>query len=572
MGAVLSDQLTFRGLSWVLRLCCQARGVQELPAEIVGQIHYLNNPRTTRRQQLTNTTTTPVPEHSGPRGDPTKPPPTDIFTKVPTEIRMQIFAAWLPAKDVVVKPSCGSNIQPKDPKRKPKRNKTSDMMIVCNKIKDEMIACCYEERTFAIHIHEGLTTGGVEACDAGRQPLQYQTSYVDDRFTRFSDNDEFGFKRLRKIEITFFPTSEDARFTTINTYFMSRALAGLFKRGGEKKKNRIVLIVFKFAKGESAQDTSDRRSIMAREHRWWDPDNNGPRSTALGFMSDIELVLRPFAILEKVHNVRVELPPGAESHAATVQFVSTLVARMTGSMFAGGSATDYDLHDQAEQYVTGKRDQLEAEILEKRHGKNGKNIPSLSEDDFMEADEGQRRERPLAFLNKSAREIAQEEEDLTELRDGLKPIRSSEVSSDERSNTSSRIAELRNRVLSGPGRRLGSSPDTADGAARRRLAVQPPASSLSRAAAMKDFREQNGIGSSEDTATPNARPIMPEDVVPHHPRASLSSPVNRESAAPSSLENRMPEFGYYGSQLEGVEDEAELPGQEGDPDMFDPWG
>lgn len=359
-----------------------------LPVEVTNQIHDINNSRPDRQQLPTITHAGAPPVPIGSRGDPYKPPPGDTFTKkLPIEIRKQILTAWLPAKDVAVKPLCSSDPPlSKDAKRKAKRNKTSDMMTVCKKIKDEMVTCCYEERTFAIHVHEGLNTGGVEAFDAGRQPLQYHSnSHVDDRFPRFGDEDEFGFKKLKKIEITFFPTAEDTHFTTINTYYMCKALAGLLERSGGKE-DRIVSIMFKFAKGQSTTDNSDRRSIIARETRWWDSDNDKPRSTALGHMSDIELVLRPFSIFDNIHNVDVELPPGADSHPDTMQFVLTLINRMTGSTLLGDSSDTFGIHDHAEAYMECKREQLQTEIFEQKHGNKANRVPDISEKEFTEDD------------------------------------------------------------------------------------------------------------------------------------------------------------------------------------------
>jgi hypothetical protein len=196
-----------------------------------------------------------------------------MLFKLPAELRRKIFAEYLPAKDKIIEPVCTKAREiARDLKRKPKHNTTSDLLVLNKKLKDEITLCVYAERVFAIHVHEGIHTGGIEFLDSGRQPLQYKEADTDDRFARFDTGKEFSFHELKKIEVTIFPPTEDSRHSALNTYYMNHALARMLERGGEN--GAIVSLTINFAsqpEGE-AHNQHSRRGIMRGEHWWWDPE------------------------------------------------------------------------------------------------------------------------------------------------------------------------------------------------------------------------------------------------------------------------------------------------------------
>jgi hypothetical protein len=206
------------------------------------------------------------------------PPPSGrcpLLEQVPCELRRVIFAEWLPAKDVVIEPTCREGrAVARDAKRKPCRNKTSDLLTLNKTIKEDMTRCVYAERIFAIHVHEGINTGGIEFLDADRQPLQYKDDdgTGDDRFARFSDRKEFGFHELKKIKITIFPATESSRHSALNTYYMNKALACMLERSGADRDIVSLTISFASQPEQKKEDQHSRRDIMRGEHWWWDPE------------------------------------------------------------------------------------------------------------------------------------------------------------------------------------------------------------------------------------------------------------------------------------------------------------
>ena len=149
--------------------------------------------------------------------------------KLPTEIRKAIFAESLPVKDILIQPECNDHLikksVDKDGKVMPKRNRASDLMTINHIIKDEIALVLYEERNFAIHVHEGIRDGGIEFLNVGRQPLQYQDNLSDSRFTKFTCDGDFGFHRLKRIHITVYP-SEDVESAGLKSFSVGRPQKG----------------------------------------------------------------------------------------------------------------------------------------------------------------------------------------------------------------------------------------------------------------------------------------------------------------------------------------------------------
>lgn len=285
-------------------------------------------------------TSSDVEEPKGPRGDPSSPPSNgkSPFLGLPAELRRAIFANSIVSKRTV-KPRCESDrASASTSEQPPKHNRTSDLMMLCKKVKDEVATTVYQERTFEIHVHEGVWAGGIEVLDAGRQLLQYMSEDfgIESRFVRFGDGDEFGFDRLKKINIIIYPKTNTRaeRHTTMNTYFMNEALAHMLERGCEKDSDRITSINISFsspARTHATQQAAGRLNIMRNEVHWWDPSKAQPLSTEIHGMSDIEIILRPFSILRRVHNVEIKLPPKVNADSKTLEFVEDLKAVMVAT-------------------------------------------------------------------------------------------------------------------------------------------------------------------------------------------------------------------------------------------------
>ncbi|KAK4539750.1 hypothetical protein LTR36_010403 [Oleoguttula mirabilis] len=307
------------------------------------------------------------------------------FMALPSELRRSIFATSLSERETVVLPTCNDEHQPKqaaDETAKPPRNRTSDLMVINMVICREIATVVYEERTFTIHVHEGIKNGGIEFLNVGRQPLQYKDNISDRRFVKFRQGEDFGFDRLKKIRIDIYPSDEDNRLISMNTYYMNLALVALLERadGDDKKKmNRITSLTICFvSKRAGGAEKQGRRVIMNAETYWWDAVSNTPRMTSIHETSNVELVLLPFSRLRS-HNVRIELPPKLNSHAGTLAFVNRLENTIKGSTLADM------MDDRFQHLLEAGREAYDEHVTKTLYGnKKYRHVPKLSEADMQE--------------------------------------------------------------------------------------------------------------------------------------------------------------------------------------------
>jgi hypothetical protein len=295
---------------------------------------------------------------STPPGDGSCP----FIDKLPAEIRRKILIDGLnvlPSRNLPIYPVCGGD--PGGPSNRHQRpNALVDLMLLNKKIRDEIAEAVYEERTFAIHVHPGFQDAGIEFLHVGRQPLQYLDHIGDGRFTKFRTGEMFGFCRLKKIEIHIFPEDGVFQHSAINTYFMNIALVRLLTRNSEKEFDRITSIRIVFQESDPFKPTA--------VSSWWDTVKDRPRETSIHGISDVELVLRPFALLTHVHQVDVQLPEHVDRHVRSVKFVESLVHCMTATTLQGTFNSDA-----LEMKIEGARFALEDHIRRKLYG-SGRHI------------------------------------------------------------------------------------------------------------------------------------------------------------------------------------------------------
>lgn len=318
------------------------------------------------------------------------PPATGAspFMKLPAELRRMILAESLPARDEVFDPLCDdkeADVKKKarlgDASRKIDKNAhtTPNLMTICRQLCAEMTEVVYNERTFLIHVHEGLNAGGVEILNAGRQPLQYQDCTADDRFTKFKRGEEYGFQRMKKLIIQIFPTSETGdRHVAINTHFMNLALCRHLERPNDEKE-RITTIKIEFAKRDasSAAELTSRAAILRHEKPW--KDVSGPRCSSIHNVSDTELALRPFAILTRCHSASIELPSYLADDKHLTAFVNNLEQSMTSK--TGTLMPD----DHLEHNIERLREEMEYHIRFVLHGKDTSEfVPKLTDKEVAE--------------------------------------------------------------------------------------------------------------------------------------------------------------------------------------------
>ena len=301
---------------------------------------------------------------------------------LPAELRRTIFADSLPSKHDLIHPRC-DNEENRASSHSPGflgRNRTTDLMTLNKQIKEEIAEVIYEERTFVIRVHEGLRHGGIEFLNAGRQPLHYQDSISDGRFWKFSDKEEeFGFRRLKKIRVQIFPSLEEScQHAALNTYFMSLALVRLLERNCAKKKDRITNLTIEFMKTKANGNEQGRAAIQRAEHYWWDPNKDKPRETSIHGLPNIELVLRPFANLTDCHAVNIEMPDHIHNYARIAVFVRDLKASMKSSY--GTTFADDDL----ERKIESARWAMEEHVYSMKYGVNHRRVEDLSETEAQE--------------------------------------------------------------------------------------------------------------------------------------------------------------------------------------------
>ncbi|EME82630.1 uncharacterized protein MYCFIDRAFT_174200 [Pseudocercospora fijiensis CIRAD86] len=354
--------------------------ISGLPDELQDCIFaYIKLPASQRASAL-------IPRTANAATDPSIPPANGrcVFIQLPKELLAAVLGIELLSKNSIIKPTCGEDLR-KDPTRTPKRNRTSDFMVLNKEIKRLVTYMIYKERRFEIHVHQGVNTAGIEFLDVGRQPLHYQLDTGDARFERFTERGDFEFGQLKKIDIKIFQSEEDVRdkITISNTYFIHQALCQLLERNNEDEKDRIVSIRISFEGPHPGAQTSTtgRAQIMANEYYWWHPDQKKPRSTCLQGLSDIELVLRPFSRLSKVHNVDVELPKGVAGHAPTIQFKNDLIRSMT----CKDNGYSLPAHDILEAQMQGPRIAAENFSRYKKYGgKPGNDVADIAADELFD--------------------------------------------------------------------------------------------------------------------------------------------------------------------------------------------
>jgi hypothetical protein len=311
------------------------------------------------------------------------PPTTCALMKLPSELRRQIFAHWIPDPDAVHFPRCEDD--EKSRKRKwgeYERPSTLDLMVLNKRICGEIAEVIYEERWFVVHVHEGLTNGGIEFLHAGRQPLQFRDCSYDNRFTKFTKDSDFGFDRIKKVIIKIFPDPNDAcRHTAINTHYMIYSLCALLQRSSEDKNARINTLTIEFPKGKPTEAGAlvGRRAIQRAEDYWWDGDKDKPLATSIHNISNIELVLRPFANLTGCQSVQIKLPPKVAQHMPTTCFVSKLEASMTSD------EVTLQVNDELEMNVERAREAMEDYVKFILRGKEKQEMERMAMEECMEA-------------------------------------------------------------------------------------------------------------------------------------------------------------------------------------------
>ncbi|KAK3075182.1 hypothetical protein LTR53_001713 [Teratosphaeriaceae sp. CCFEE 6253] len=304
---------------------------------------------------------------------------------LPAEVRRAIFAYSLVARDVTFPPTCGRDdhiVRPltKDGKPKPPmHNRASTLMCLNRTTLEDIATVLYEERYFVLHVHEGLRHGGIELLDSGRQKLQYREEVFEDtRFARFIHGEAFGFCRLKKIKIIIYPPADDEpgrRHMQINSFFMIWALCQLLRNG--ELAHRLTYISIEFEpRGWVSLDADDYL---------WDPMLQAPTLTSIQFLPNIELLLRPFAILRS-HNVEIHLPDQLRDHEPSKDFAARLKRRMLSTRTNLGDYDDDLMNEDYAHNIRGLSGDFLRYVNDALHGK-GHRVDGLGAGELWENDD-----------------------------------------------------------------------------------------------------------------------------------------------------------------------------------------
>ncbi|KAH0269767.1 hypothetical protein KCU91_g8484, partial [Aureobasidium melanogenum] len=250
-----------------------------------------------------------------------------------------------------------------------------DALVLCKQIASEILVMLYEERTFALNVYEGISDGGIEFLNSGRQRLQYRENFTQVRFKRFEGPDDpFGFSRIKRLVVRIYPATEAAseqknsRHNVMHTHFMIRALVKLLKHDGSFGLNRLQM---RFV---------EPRSHLWRPYPWQNTTDFSLRSSSIHGISNIEVILRGLLELRQVQTAVCELPPSLYRDSTLCDFIDRLLGVITNKLHPG------TMDDEIAIKIEGARDMLDDWIHSSMFSTaTSKAMPALLKDsDFNE--------------------------------------------------------------------------------------------------------------------------------------------------------------------------------------------
>ncbi|RMY45381.1 hypothetical protein D0865_09951 [Hortaea werneckii] len=348
---------------------------------------------------------------------PAETPPPDgkcPFMTLPTELRRAIFAESLPARDVTIPVRCEDDDNGAHKKKKNSqadsasrgnhaavrpittttttsspfsssssslystlssakgtRPRTLDLLTLNRALCAELTELLYTEREFAVHVHEGFHSGGIEFLNSGRQPLQYY-GYVD-------EEDEDDGCLLERAEGT--GKGRENRITRLRVEVADRREGKPEDEDEDDEENN--------SNSNSNSHPPASSSFDSSRWWWWDPHRSRPRETTFHGISNLQLVLLPFSRL-RAHHVEILLPPSCAtqlaSDPATCSFLRRLEGKTTGSSSSSSAAAAVGLDDLQDGNVLRNLEKArfayEAFVFRVKFGGKGEEVALLGEGDW----------------------------------------------------------------------------------------------------------------------------------------------------------------------------------------------
>lgn len=253
-------------------------------------------------------------------------PPLDgscPFLGLPPETRREILKDLLPAKGSVIYPYATGN----------PKSRTCDLLVLNRQLRDELSEVLYEERTFAINVHEGVYHGGVEFLNSGVQRLQYANGFSTTTFKRF-EGGFFSFKRIKRLQVNIMPSKDQKskmnRHDPMLTYFMIVTMLDLLRKENHGKTSLTYLdICFKERTPHDGYSHDTAIAQYSNDTKcWWNFKTGLPSETSIYGVSNVELILRAFHRLDNVHNVNITIPWPLNKHLQVESFVRHTISHL----------------------------------------------------------------------------------------------------------------------------------------------------------------------------------------------------------------------------------------------------
>ncbi|KAL2351498.1 hypothetical protein BJ546DRAFT_271533 [Cryomyces antarcticus] len=354
-------------------------GGKSLPFELLSNISDLAYGALSSRHHRAAHRSTSV----APAGNPGVPPAdgSSPFLSLPGEIHRMIFSYLIPSKETVFRPCPPKKLaEPSEAAERTGKKSPGDTMnlMLVNKQLSALIShYIYEERAFALDVHED----GIDFLNAPRTPfnlpeLGFGAPFPSTSTTKFlASNANFGLRRVKHLIVTIHGANASVRHADVWMHATVEAVCTLLAAEHESRsqdplksltvvvleKTKVVTVTTNPPQAINNINTNapiyyggifinpvtlnppggpppppttnsaNRTTTVTTENYWFNPLTAAPRASTFHPFTTLELVLRPFATLTNIRSVAVDLPARLVGFARIVLFKAALEATMQGT-------------------------------------------------------------------------------------------------------------------------------------------------------------------------------------------------------------------------------------------------
>ncbi|TKA64576.1 hypothetical protein B0A49_09445 [Cryomyces minteri] len=393
-----------------------------------------------------------------PAGNPSVPPADGpfLFLSLPGEIHRMIFSYLTPSKDTVFRPCPPKRLAEPSEAAERKGEKspcdTMNLMLVNKQLSALISHYIYEERTFALDVHEdgigklpvfysvpvspptpstpppqhsspitpssqNLTKTLVpDFLNAPRTPfnlpeLGFGAPFASTSTTKFvASNANFGLRRVKHLIITIHGASASARHADVWMHATVEAVCALLAAEHESRPQdplkSVTVVVLEKTKvitvttnpPQAINNLNTSAPIYYGGNYWFNPLTAAPRASTFHPFTTLELVLRPLATLTNIRSVAVDLPARLAGFARIDLFKAALEATMQGTEAkTAGGPREHGGAEPQHQTIVARDADLEHKIEVARDAmvdwmvreKWGEHAKDYSFDSAMEVDDAE---------------------------------------------------------------------------------------------------------------------------------------------------------------------------------------